>query len=251
MQNRNGADNSSKGSRGNGNGAAGGNNRGSGLNYGKLLSMLFVGGERIDRRLRQNARQRNEKARHRRPQEVVFEWVVEQNSFRIRLYTTLDVSNLAPRADRTGKAKIRLVVRDLKSKREVEAVSGNVETLREGESGWESKLSDLLNNAFLFVWRRRPRCPLCRDAEMEVRTGSRGEFWGCEAFPKCTGTRAVHFIPVAPAANSEKSTEHSSSGGTGFSGALNRAANSYSGNGGRGVKTVDFGATAANRSSIK
>ena len=35
-----------------------------------------------------------------------------------------------------------------------------------------------------------PKCPLC-SAPMKLRHGSRGDFWGCTAYPTCRGTRPV------------------------------------------------------------
>ncbi len=37
---------------------------------------------------------------------------------------------------------------------------------------------------------REPSCPKCR-RRMVLRRGSRGDFWGCPAFPRCRGTREV------------------------------------------------------------
>lgn len=35
-----------------------------------------------------------------------------------------------------------------------------------------------------------PKCPKC-GAEMKRRKSSRGEFWGCTAYPECRGTRKI------------------------------------------------------------
>ncbi len=38
--------------------------------------------------------------------------------------------------------------------------------------------------------RREPACPKCR-RQMVLRESSRGEFWGCSAYPQCRGTRDI------------------------------------------------------------
>lgn len=38
--------------------------------------------------------------------------------------------------------------------------------------------------------RDTPECPEC-GADMKMRDGSRGEFWGCSTYPRCRGTREV------------------------------------------------------------
>ena len=44
-------------------------------------------------------------------------------------------------------------------------------------------------------------CPLCK-ADMVLKSGQHGDFFGCSKFPKCRGTRAIKIAekPVAEAA---------------------------------------------------
>lgn len=159
------------------------------LTYGSLQPILFSGAERVDRQLRDQAKERAPKARNRRQQEVIYQWTMADNSFWMRFYTSIDTDRLVTRAQRTGRAKLRVSVRDAKSKQVVEFVSGAVE-LESGQTGWEPLVKEMLDRAFLFISRNRPICPLCRK-QMEIRTGKRGDFWGCEQFPDCRGTRNI------------------------------------------------------------
>lgn len=159
------------------------------LTYGSLQGILFKSGARVDRDLRQKAEAREPKSRNRRPQEIIYQWDVSENSFWMRLYTTIDTKSLVTRAQRTEKAKVRLTVRDAKSKQVVEFVSGSVEISRD-QTGWEQQVRDLLDRAYLFISRNRPICPLCKN-QMEIRMGKRGDFWGCDQFPTCRGTRNI------------------------------------------------------------
>lgn len=158
------------------------------LTYGSLQPILFTGSERVDRQLREQAREREPRAR-RRPPEIIYQWTLADNSFWMRLYTSIDAERLITRAQRTGKAKVRLTVRDAKSKQVVEFISGSI-TIERGQTGWENSLKNLLNRAYLFISRNRPLCPLCKQT-MEIRTGKRGDFWGCGQFPDCRGTRNI------------------------------------------------------------
>lgn len=159
------------------------------LTYGSLQPILFAGAERVDRRLREQAKERDPKARNRRQQEVIYQWTMSDNSFWMRFYTSIDTNGLVTRAQRTGRAKLRVSVRDAKSKQVVEFVSGTVE-LAKDQTGWEPLVREMLDRAFLFVSRNRPICPLCKK-QMEIRTGKRGDFWGCSQFPECRGTRNI------------------------------------------------------------
>lgn len=42
----------------------------------------------------------------------------------------------------------------------------------------------------------KPRCPRC-DGILRVRSGRRGEFWGCENYPDCRFTRNLATLVVA------------------------------------------------------
>jgi len=44
-----------------------------------------------------------------------------------------------------------------------------------------------------------PTCPQC-DKPMRKRSSSRGEFWGCSAYPECKGTRQVDEAPTVAGA---------------------------------------------------
>jgi hypothetical protein len=157
------------------------------LTYRNLMAIMLVGAVRVDAELREKAKAREPKSRNRRRPEVIYQWSMTGNEFWMRLYTTLDADRLVTRAQRTGKANIRITVRDSKSKKVVEFVSGSMEIARD-QKGWENDLKKLLDRAYLFISRERPQCPLCRKAKMEIRSGSRGQFWGCETFPACRGT---------------------------------------------------------------
>lgn len=159
------------------------------LTYGSLQAILFAGAERVDRQLRDQAKERDPKARNRRQQEVIYQWTMPDNSFWMRFYTSIDTNGLVTRAQRTGRAKLRVSVRDAKSKQVVEFVSGVVE-LEKDQTGWEPLVKEMLDRAFLFISRNRPICPLCKK-QMEIRIGKRGDFWGCEQFPDCRGTRNI------------------------------------------------------------
>lgn len=176
------------------------------LTYGSLQGILFKSGSRVDRDLRQKAEAREPKSRNRRPQEVIYQWDQLENGFWMRLYTTIDTKSLVTRAQRTEKAKVRLTVRDAKSKQVVEFVSGSVEIFRD-QTGWEQQVRTLLDRAYLFISRNRPICPLCK-SQMEIRTGKRGEFWGCDQFPTCRGTRNIPeaFRPTATDGEAETFT---------------------------------------------
>lgn len=160
------------------------------LTYAGLKSLIFTGAVRMDRELRETAVKRDPKARNRRQPEVIYQWNISENDFWMRLYSTLDTDRLVTRAQRTGHAKLRLTVRDNTSKQVVEFVSASYEIIRD-QIGWESDLREILNRAYLFVSRLRPQCPKCRKSLMEIRTGPRGQFWGCQQFPECRGTRNI------------------------------------------------------------
>lgn len=166
------------------------------LTYGSLQPILFAGAERVDNRLREQAKEREPKARNRRQQEVIYQWTMPGNSFWMRFYTSIDTDRLITRAQRTGRAKLRVSVRDSKSKQVVEFVSGSVEIDRD-RTGWEPMVKEILDRAYLFISRNRPICPLCK-RQMEIRTGKRGDFWGCEQFPTCRGTRNIPAAYRAP-----------------------------------------------------
>lgn len=159
------------------------------LTYGSLQPILFAGAERVDKTLREQAKERDPKARNRRQQEVIYQWTLADNSFWMRFYTSIDTDRLVTRAQRTGRAKLRVSVRDAKSKQVVEFVSGSVDLERD-RTGWEPMVKEMLDRAYLFISRNRPICPLCKK-QMEIRTGKRGDFWGCEQFPECRGTRNI------------------------------------------------------------
>jgi hypothetical protein len=169
------------------------------LTYRNLMAIMLVGAARVDRELREKAVAREPKSRNRRQQEVIYQWDQAENEFWMRFYTSLDTDRLVTRAQRTGKAKIRIAVRDSKSKQVVEFVSGAMEIVRD-QKGWENELKTLLDRAYLFISRERPQCPLCRKAKMEIRTGSRGQFWGCETFPECRGTLSIPEAKIFEAA---------------------------------------------------
>lgn len=178
------------------------------LTYGSLQPILFAGAVRVDNQLREQAKDRAPKARNRRQQEVIYQWTMTDNSFWMRFYTSIDTNGLVTRAQRTDRAKLRVTVRDTKSKQVVEFVSGSVE-LERNQTGWEPAVKEMLDRAYLFISRNRPICPLCK-TQMEIRTGKRGDFWGCAAFPECRGTRN---IPAAYRPTETSENNQTTSGG--------------------------------------
>lgn len=184
------------------------------LTYGSLQAMLFKGGVRIEKSLRElETRKKIPNSLYRRPTEIIYQWTAVENSFRMRLYTTLETEKMVTGAQRTGSARMRVSVRDAQSKQVVEFASGSYEFGRDAR-GWEPAVREILDRAFLFISRNRPICPLCRST-MEIRTGGRGQFWGCTSFPVCRGTRNIPeaFRRVAEiTVNRAKSSDLSASG---------------------------------------
>ena len=161
------------------------------LSYGTIQSSLFAGAERVDARLRKKAKKRNPKSRNRRPGEVIYQWTAgaDDAAFQLRLYTSIETGSLITRAERTGRANLRITVRDNLSKKPVGYISDSLEIER-GATDWQTPLRQMLERAFLFCWQKRPVCFGCR-RNMEIRIGRSGEFWGCTEFPKCNTTLGI------------------------------------------------------------
>ena len=161
------------------------------MTYWKILRALPSGHKRIEKELRKQAVKKDPAAEHRK-MEIVFEWKFGGDyGFSLRLYSTIENISGITRAERIGRAKIRIVTRELLSRAKVEHYSGEIEIPAADVAGrWKDKLQEDLGRIMSQVAVPRPVCSNCLEL-MRVKSGAHGEFWSCASFPKCRGTKRL------------------------------------------------------------
>ena len=160
------------------------------LTLSRLQRILFSGAERIDARLRRQAKKDDSgELAHRTAGEIVYQWNFENSGCDVRLYTTIKPENRVTSAEDSGAAVVRIVFFDQLAKRRVNVYSAHV-MIERNDQTWEERLFLALSKPLIAAMLPRPQCPQCRGA-MITKERQRGEYWSCQNYPKCGGSRGL------------------------------------------------------------